>query len=354
MRTRMSAVVVAISVLVALIGAQSSRGQLAGTVKDASGAPLPGVTIARSGTERRTATTNDRGEFTFTTLLKGAYDLRAELPGFTTVTAKATVSDGKIARVSLELKVGVVSESITVTGETRAAKGQQRASSGGVPLAAPGVGGAYLGDRSGPPFNTEAYDHVDENGVRRVANDPLSTFSIDVDTASYANVRRFLNQRTLSPAGAVRVEELINYFRFEYPQPSGDMPFSVTTELAECPWNPSHRLALIGIQGREIADKDLAPRNLVFLIDVSGSMMPPDKLPLVRSAMRMLVDVLAPRDRVAIVVYAGASGLVLPSTPGDHKEVIHRAIAQLEAGGSTNGAAGIKLAYEQARQNFHP
>jgi Ca-activated chloride channel family protein len=145
---------------------------------------------------------------------------------------------------------------------------------------------------------------------------------------------------------------LINYFRFDYPQPSGETPFSVTTELAECPWNPEHRLALIGIQGRAIADKELAPRNLVFLIDVSGSMMSPDKLPLVRSSMRMLVDVLAPRDRVAIVVYAGASGLVLPSTPGDQKEVIHHAIAQLEAGGSTNGAAGIRLAYQVARRNF--
>src|SRR6185295_10036153 len=168
----------------------------------------------------------------------------------------------------------------------------------------------------------------------------------DVDTASYANVRRFLGQGTLPPAGAVRIEELINYFRFDYPQPSGNAPFSVSTEVAECPWNPAHRLALIGIQGRQIDDKELAPRNLVFLIDVSGSMMPADKLPLVRSAMRMLVDVLSPRDRVAIVVYAGASGLVLPSTPGDHKEIIHRAIAQLEAGGSTNGAEGIKLAYD--------
>jgi len=154
------------------------------------------------------------------------------------------------------------------------------------------------------------------------------------------------------PPGAVSIEELINYFRFNYPQPAADQPFSITTELAECPWNPAHRLALIGLQGREIPEKELPPRNLVFLIDVSGSMMPPDKLPLVRHALRMLADTLTARDRIAIVVYAGASGLVLPSTPGDHKAAIDQAIGRLEAGGSTNGAAGITLAYSVARKHF--
>jgi Ca-activated chloride channel family protein len=202
------------------------------------------------------------------------------------------------------------------------------------------------------PFNTEAYDHIEENRFRRVDADPLSTFSIDVDTASYANVRRFLSDGELPPAGAVRTEELINYFRFAYPQPSGRDPFSITTELAACPWNSTHRLALIGLQGRALEGRDSAPRNLVFLLDVSGSMMPADKLPLVRTAMGLLTDVLTERDRVAIVVYAGASGLVLPSTSGDRKERIHQALGQLEAGGSTNGAEGIQLAYEVARRHF--
>jgi len=210
----------------------------------------------------------------------------------------------------------------------------------------------YLPGRYNPDFDTEAYDHLDENPFRRVSADPLSTFSIDVDTASYANVRRFLNGGAVPPVGAVRIEELINYFRFDYPQPQRDAPFSITTELAVCPWNTKHRLALIGLQGRAIPDSEAAVRNLVFLIDVSGSMMPPDKLPLVRTAMRMLTEVLSERDRVAIVVYAGASGLVLPSTPGDRKADIHRAIADLEAGGSTNGGAGIKLAYRIARDQF--
>jgi len=210
------------------------------------------------------------------------------------------------------------------------------------------------GDRSfdANPFNTEAYDHVDESRFHRVEAEPLSTFSIDVDTASYANVRRFLTDGSLPPAGAVRIEELINYFRFDYPQPSDGAPFSITTELAACPWNATHRLALIGLQGRAPQDRNPPPRNLVFLLDVSGSMMPSEKLPLVRTAMRMLTDVLTERDRVAIVVYAGASGLVLPSTPGDQKERIQQALARLEAGGSTNGAEGIKLAYDVARQNF--
>jgi Ca-activated chloride channel family protein len=221
----------------------------------------------------------------------------------------------------------------------------------GFPAAAePAIDG--LRGRFAGPFNTEAYDHLDENPFRRVASDPLSTFSIDVDTASYANVRRFLNDGQLPPAGAVRIEELINYFRFDYPQPASGQPFSVTTELAECPWNPKHRLALVGLQGREIESANVPPRNLVFLIDVSGSMMSPDKLPLVQTSLRMLTDVLHARDRVAIVVYAGSTGLVLPSTSGDRKPEIHRAIAELTAGGSTNGGAGIQLAYRIAREHF--
>jgi len=201
-------------------------------------------------------------------------------------------------------------------------------------------------------LNTAAYDRIDDNAFRRVADDPLSTFSIDVDTASYANVRRFLNNGSLPPRDAVRIEELINYFRFDYARPTNGAPFSVSTEIATCPWNPTHRLALIGLQAPSIDQESVPPRNLVFLLDVSGSMMPADRLPLIRTAMRMLVDTLTDRDRVAIVVYAGASGLVLPSTSGAEKETIHQAIARLEAGGSTNGAAGITLAYDVAQKQF--
>jgi len=203
-----------------------------------------------------------------------------------------------------------------------------------------------------PPFNTEAYDKIDENRFHRVADDPLSTFSIDVDTASYANVRRFLNQGTLPPADAVRIEELINYFRFDYGDRPADAPFSIATEVTACPWNPRHKLALIGLQSARLSEAKTPPRNLVFLLDVSGSMTPPDKLPLVKTAMRMLVDTLTPADRVAVVVYAGASGVALPSTPGNRKPDIQHAIAELRPGGSTNGAAGIHLAYDIAAQSF--
>jgi Ca-activated chloride channel family protein len=202
------------------------------------------------------------------------------------------------------------------------------------------------------PWNTEAYDRIEDNAFHKPSDDPLSTFSIDVDTASYTNVRRFLNGGHLPPADAVRTEELINYFRFDYPSAATNQPFSVTTEVAACPWNAQHRVALIGLHTNEIEAGATPPRNLVFLLDVSGSMMPPDKLPLVKTAMRMLADTLTAKDRIAIVVYAGASGLVLPSTPGDRKETIRRALDQLEAGGSTNGAAGIQLAYDTAAAHF--
>jgi Ca-activated chloride channel family protein len=206
--------------------------------------------------------------------------------------------------------------------------------------------------RRSADFNTEAYDGIDEHRFRHVADDPLSTFSLDVDTASYSNLRRFLNSGMLPPVDAVRIEELVNYFRFAYESSQEGAPFSVTTEVAPCPWNPQHRLALIGLQARAMEAGRTPPRNLVFLLDVSGSMDSPDKLPLVKMAMRMLTDTLTPEDRVAIVVYAGASGLALPSTSGSRKGDIHHAIAELEPGGSTNGAEGIQLAYDIAGKNF--
>jgi Ca-activated chloride channel family protein len=198
----------------------------------------------------------------------------------------------------------------------------------------------------------EGYDRIEENGFTQVARAPLSTFSIDVDTASYSNTRRFLTQGQLPPADAVRVEEFINYFSYDYPQPQGGQPFSVSAEAADCPWNPQHKLVQIGLQGRRVAAEDLPPSNLVFLIDVSGSMNHPNRLPLVKSSLRLLAEQLSARDRVAMVVYAGSSGLVLPSTPGDRTGEILSAIDQLEAGGSTNGGEGLRLAYRVAQENF--
>jgi Ca-activated chloride channel homolog len=198
----------------------------------------------------------------------------------------------------------------------------------------------------------ESYAKLDENPFLEAARAPLSTFSIDVDTASYSNTRRFLNDGQLPPRDAVRIEELVNYFTYDYPQPDGQTPFSVTAEVAECPWNTQHKLVHIGLQGKKIATEDLPPANLVFLIDVSGSMNESDKLPLVKSSLRTLANQLTPRDRVAVVVYAGASGLVLPSTPGDQRGEIISAIERLQAGGSTNGGSGIRLAYRVAEEHF--
>ncbi len=199
----------------------------------------------------------------------------------------------------------------------------------------------------------ETYAKLVENGYRDPAKQPLSTFSVDVDTASYANVRRFLTQGMLPPKDAVRVEELINYFPYAYPQPTkADEPFSVNVEVSRCPWEDGHRLAKIGLKGREVASDKRPASNLVFLLDVSGSMQVPNKLPLVKAGLRLLVDHLGENDRVAIVVYAGSTGLALPSTSCAEKAKILGALDALHASGSTNGAAGLRLAYETAVGNF--
>lgn len=202
--------------------------------------------------------------------------------------------------------------------------------------------------------NTEAYDHLTENQFLDALNQPQSTFSIDVDTASYANIRRMIQQGSKPPSGAVRIEELVNYFSYDYPQLDSKHPFSIDTELASCPWNAKHQLLRIGLRGKSIQDRERAPCNLVFLLDVSGSMQQANKLPLAKSAMKMLVAQLQPSDRIAIVVYAGASGLALDSTCAAETAKILAAIDDLQAGGSTNGAAGIQLAYSLARENFIP
>ena len=201
-------------------------------------------------------------------------------------------------------------------------------------------------------FNTEEYDTIDENPFKVVKNDPLSTFSIDVDTASYSNLRRFINEGRIPPKDAVRIEELINYFTYDYPQPEGDRPFSITTEISNAPWNQKHKLVRVGLQGKKIDTENLPPNNLVFLLDVSGSMNYANKLPLIKSAFRLLVDELTEKDTVSIVVYAGAAGLVLPPTSGNEKDKILGAIEQLDAGGSTAGGEGIKLAYELAKRFY--
>ena len=220
-----------------------------------------------------------------------------------------------------------------------------------------GVGGITKQGEAGtdsviPGHDTEEYDRIYENPFLATVKNPLSTFSIDVDAASYANVRRFINSNQLPPRDAARIEEMVNYFSYDYPQPTGKHPFSIITEISTCPWKSDHQLVHIGLQGKKIDLENSPPSNLVFLIDASGSMSYHNKLPLLKSSFRLLVNQLKEQDRVAIVVYAGAAGVVLPSTSGDKKNEIIDALDKLKAGGSTAGGAGIQLAYKIAKENL--
>jgi Ca-activated chloride channel family protein len=331
----------------------------------AAGLMLPAVKLPREATRRQVALVKDHEEAGLRVAAAGA-------PGESAGAAKPRAGDRR-DEAQLRNEADMLKEDLTeamplpvetalaadalssigpVSGKTvsgdegrRAAGMSVRASGGGADIEASPGRSSTAGER---------YNRFADNPFRAVAEQPLSTFSIDVDTASYANVRRFLTAGQRPPRDAVRIEELVNYFRYAYPQPAGDDPFSVTVEAAACPWRAGHRIVRVGIQGRDVRRDARPAGNLVFLVDVSGSMNEPNKLPLVKRALGMLVDELTENDRVAIVAYAGNAGLVLPSTSGDQKKKIRAAIAALEAGGSTHGSAGINLAYEQAAERFIP
>jgi Ca-activated chloride channel family protein len=213
----------------------------------------------------------------------------------------------------------------------------------------------YMNDEmanANPEENTESYAGLIENPFESPKTAPLSTFSIDVDNASYTNIRRFINNGQAVPKDAVRVEEMMNFFKYKYPQPHDEHPFSISTEYSESPWNPKHKLLKIGLQGKDVPMNNLPASNLVFLVDVSGSMSDENKLPLLKESMKVLVKELRPQDKVSIVVYAGAAGVVLEPTSGNDKEKILDAFDDLNAGGSTAGGEGIELAYKLAQENF--
>ena len=318
-------------------------GTIEGRVQTDAGQSLPHTQVSAG---KVTARTQPDGRYRLEGVPVGRVVVTARALGYQTGTLTVQVSEGAVSRADFTLRAALyaLDELITIAPSDKVARKVL-----GSAVASPAAA-ARVGDRE--RFNTEEYRHIVENAWRSPLRDPLSTFSSDVDAGSYTNVRRYLNTGALPPKDAVRVEEMINYFAYEYPEPRGEHPFSVTTELAEAPWNDNHKLLLVGLQTRRIPMEALPPNNLVFLLDVSGSMQPENKLPLVKSAFRLLVDQLRPQDRVAIVVYAGASGLVLPSTPGNQKDRILDAIARLEAGGSTAGADGIRLAYQTARENL--
>ncbi|MBN2774913.1 MAG: von Willebrand factor type A domain-containing protein, partial [Prolixibacteraceae bacterium] len=317
-----------------------------GTVSDEQGNVLPGVTVLVENGTRGTVT-DHKGFYQIEVLPNDSY-LIFSFIGYKTEKIKIGTKNNinvvlKTELVTLNEEVKLVECEDAVVISAPSLFGKKSSMARGIH-----VGGVM------PPSdrNTENYSTIHENGFKSVLNNPLSTFSIDVDNASYSNVRRFLNQGDRPPVDAVRVEEMINYFSYNYPEPMGEHPFSVYTELSECPWNSSHQLLHIGLKGKSIDKTELPASNLVFLLDVSGSMDAYNKLPLVKKAFRLLVNELRPNDRIAIVVYAGAAGKVLDSTPGNKKGEILEAIERLQAGGSTAGGEGLKLAYKIAKENF--
>jgi len=351
---------VALAVAVFLCGAiPAAIGQSPGTAviegrsEDSAGAVMPGVaiTVTCDGKPSGSAVTRADGSFRIEGLRPGVCDLRAVLMGFKPFVQQLTLVSGKVTDVKAVLAVGGLTETVTVSGMAPSVQSTRSLSAiAGPPPPSPIRPQPWRWPSA--PYRTTSFDKIDESPFLGVVDNPLSTFSVDVDTASYAYMRRALTHGLLPEKDSVRVEELLNYFRYDYPSPRGATPFSVTTEVGPCPWNTAHRLMLVGLQARRPEAGRTPPRNLVFLLDVSGSMGQPDKLPLVQSAMSLLTTTLTPRDRVAIVVYAGSSGVVLPPTAGDQHDRILGAIQGLRAGGSTNGASGIELAYEMAARHF--
>ncbi len=331
--------------------APPDTGRIAGHVRGAGGRPLARAQVMVLGTSLA-ALADDSGRYSIADVPVGTYTVRARLLGYQPSDVSGVrVLGNQTATVDLSLQaVPMALSEVVVTGaavatDQAARKMFARSRREG------GYDEPWRFQRQ--PGNREQYDKIDDNQFLAVAAHPLSTFSVDVDRASYANVRRFVMQQgQLPPKDAVRIEELVNYFPYDYAEPDGDDPVAIHTEVAPAPWQPQHRLVRIGLQAKRVRMTGLPASNFVFLIDVSGSMMPENKLPLLKAAFRLLVNEVRAKDRVAIVVYAGSAGLVLPSTPGDHKSEILDAIDRLEAGGSTAGGAGIRRAYDEAVANF--
>ena len=328
------------------VNAQTPTGAIEGTVTDAvTGHTLNAASVTVEGTQLSALTDLTTGRYSLTNVPAGVHTVKVVILGYATQEREVTVTAGQTTVADFALEIATVDlNEIVATGV--AGKVEHRRV--GAPLAAACCG--FSGGRVA--FNTESYARIDENDFKLASASPLSTFSIDVDRASYANVRRFIQDGTRPPIDAVRIEEMVNYFPYEWGDVAGQHPFAVTTEVAQAPWKREHRLVRIGLHAPAVDIRHLPPGNLVFLLDVSGSMNSPDKLPLLKSAFALLVDQLRPQDRVAIVVYAGAAGLVLPSTPGNRQDRILAALEQLRAGGSTAGGEGLQLAYEIAREHY--
>ncbi len=351
--------------LAASLRSLAQGGRITGKVTNESKHALVAiVTLLDNGTVKYTTTTNTAGDYTIQQVTPGKYEVKASALHYTTASKKkVTIGDGQQERIDFKLKAEVTKEEDIVGAAPPApqvahknrrykdyAVAEQKMYGGAISKS------ITLGESYNKPmyFNssTESYKKNPENDFMNVKVNPLSTMSVDVDRASYSNVRRFINQGQRPPADAVRVEEMINYFDYDYSQPKGEDPILISTELVDCPWQKDHKLLRIGMQAKKVNTEKLPPSNLVFLVDVSGSMESQDKLPLLVEGMKLLVQNLRAQDKVAIVTYAGAAGLVLPPTDGEHKQTILDALNRLTAGGSTAGGAGIKLAYKVAQEHF--
>lgn len=318
------------------------------------------VVLMTNGALYAGCTTDFDGNYSIKNVASGDYTLQVSSPEIDLLSTTVTLVNGKILDMNLTVTQSKIElEEVVITGNYKRVDHSVQAISitrqdiSRMPSRS-SSSIVVRGSRSKgvESTNSEHYGHFEDNAYKAVTDHPLSTFSIDVDRAAYAIVRRKINEGTLPPADAVRIEEMINYFNYDYPAPTGEVPFSLNAEYTVCPWNTKHGLVHIALKGEEVDLKQSPANNLVFLIDVSGSMGSPDKLPLLKQGLHMLIDQLRDEDRVAIVVYAGAAGLVLPSTSGSQKSQIKSVIEQLDAGGSTAGGEGIDLAYKTAQDFF--
>ncbi|MCH8121801.1 MAG: von Willebrand factor type A domain-containing protein [Bacteroidetes bacterium] len=340
-------------------------GTIYGTVSDStSHQPLAGSTVLVIGTTLG-AIADVNGKYKITNIPVGTYDLQSSFVGYHSLVKKSVVVCNQCeVRLEFKLIAGLdLYEELIIDYERplirQDALGvkKMRELNAVDAVQAPlyRVEGRFFDGRfNHAPFNTEEYAYIEEAGFLNPRISPLSTFSIDVDAASYSNMRRFITTGQRPPVDAIRTEELVNYFDYDYPLPGEKHPVSIYSEVGLAPWNPDNLLMHIGLQAKQLTDEELRPSNLVFLLDVSGSMDSENKIHLLKKSFKLLINELTARDRVAIVVYAGAAGLVLPSTRGDRTDTIWQALEQLQAGGSTAGGAGIKLAYQVASDNLIP
>jgi Ca-activated chloride channel homolog len=366
----------------AFVPEQPTSVTIVGTVVDGSLAPLSGavVTLNQQGKVVQRTISSTEGKFRFENVAPGDYEMKATHASAPALSRSVHIgANAKTVNLPLVMGAPVTkSEEVSVSAAAPAVTpppppatatvGQQtpaqragvggRGAGGGVGLANRGSVADMLArpqqDYYFYPESRDRYDGVEPNRFKNTRDHPLSTFGADVDTASYVNVRRFISNGQLPPSEAVRVEDFLNYFKPDYALPRGNQPLALTTEIGDCPWAPAHKLVLVGAKARLAKPALREGRNIVLLLDVSGSMAPPDRLPLIKTALGLFVDTLQPDDRLAIVTYAGSSGVALPSTPVRRRDVIQRAIAGLNAGGSTNGAQGIVTAYRLARDAYLP